>query len=48
MTIREPQHAFPVWAGEVLAANLEGFGKYPFGKCRLECTFCQLQSGSLA
>lgn len=29
MTIGEPQHAFPDWVGEVLAANLEGFGKYP-------------------
>jgi N-succinyldiaminopimelate aminotransferase len=29
MTIGEPQHAFPAWLGEVLAANLEGFGKYP-------------------
>jgi aspartate/methionine/tyrosine aminotransferase len=29
MTIGEPQHAFPSWVGEVLAANLDGFGKYP-------------------
>jgi aspartate/methionine/tyrosine aminotransferase len=29
MTIGEPQHAFPAWVGEVLAENLEGFGKYP-------------------
>jgi aspartate/methionine/tyrosine aminotransferase len=29
MTIGEPQHAFPAWVGEVLAANLDGFGKYP-------------------
>ena len=29
MTIGEPQHAFPDWVGEVLAANLDGFGKYP-------------------
>lgn len=29
MTIGEPRHPFPAWVGEVLAANLEGFGKYP-------------------
>lgn len=29
MTIGEPQHAFPSWVGEVLAANLSGFAKYP-------------------
>jgi aspartate/methionine/tyrosine aminotransferase len=29
MTIGEPQHAFPDWVGDVLAANLSGFGKYP-------------------
>ena len=29
MTIGEPQHAFPDWVGEILAQNLEGFGKYP-------------------
>jgi len=29
MTIGEPQHAFPDWVGGVLAANLDGFGKYP-------------------
>ena len=29
MTIGEPQHAFPDWVGEVLAANLEGFNSYP-------------------
>lgn len=29
MTIGEPQHAFPGWVGEVLAAHLDGFGKYP-------------------
>ena len=29
MTIGEPQHAFPDWVGEVLAANLDGFGTYP-------------------
>ncbi len=29
MTIGEPQHPFPAWLGDVLAANLDGFGKYP-------------------
>ena len=29
MTIGEPQHAFPAWVGDVLAANLSGFAKYP-------------------
>ncbi|MBC7138743.1 MAG: aminotransferase class I/II-fold pyridoxal phosphate-dependent enzyme [Defluviimonas sp.] len=29
MTIGEPQHPFPDWVGEVLAATLAGFGKYP-------------------
>jgi N-succinyldiaminopimelate aminotransferase len=29
MTIGEPQHAFPSWVGDVLAQNLDGFGKYP-------------------
>ncbi|WP_127901783.1 aminotransferase class I/II-fold pyridoxal phosphate-dependent enzyme [Solirhodobacter olei] len=29
MTIGEPQHAPPGFVGEVLAANLGGFGKYP-------------------
>jgi aspartate/methionine/tyrosine aminotransferase len=29
MTIGEPQHAFPAWVREVLAENIEGFGKYP-------------------
>jgi len=29
MTIGEPQHDFPEWVGEVIAANLKGFGKYP-------------------
>lgn len=29
MTIGEPQHPFPAWVGEVIAANLDGFGKYP-------------------
>jgi len=29
MSIGEPQHPFPAFVGEVLAANLTGFGKYP-------------------
>lgn len=29
MTIGEPQHPMPGFVGEVLAANLAGFGKYP-------------------
>jgi len=29
MTIGEPRHAFPEWVGEILAANLAGFGSYP-------------------
>jgi N-succinyldiaminopimelate aminotransferase len=29
MTIGEPQHAYPSWVGDVLAQNLDGFGKYP-------------------
>ena len=29
MTIGEPRHAFPSFVGDVLAANLAGFGKYP-------------------
>jgi N-succinyldiaminopimelate aminotransferase len=29
MTIGEPKHPFPAWVGEVLAANLAGFGRYP-------------------
>jgi N-succinyldiaminopimelate aminotransferase len=29
MTIGEPQHPFPTWVGDVLAQNLDGFGKYP-------------------
>ena len=29
MTIGEPQHAFPAWVGDILAHNLDGFGKYP-------------------
>lgn len=29
MTIGEPKHAFPDFVGEVIAANLDGFGRYP-------------------
>ena len=29
MTIGEPRHAFPAFVGDILAANLAGFGKYP-------------------
>lgn len=29
MTIGEPRHAFPAFVGDVLAANLSGFAKYP-------------------
>lgn len=29
MTIGEPRHAMPEFVGEVIAENLEGFGKYP-------------------
>jgi N-succinyldiaminopimelate aminotransferase len=29
MTIGEPQHAFPDWVGDILAQNLDGFGRYP-------------------
>ncbi|MDX8355109.1 aminotransferase class I/II-fold pyridoxal phosphate-dependent enzyme [Cognatiyoonia sp. IB215182] len=29
MTIGEPRHAFPAFVGEILAANLQGFAKYP-------------------
>jgi len=29
MTIGEPRHAFPAFVGDVLAANLKGFNKYP-------------------
>ena len=29
MTIGEPRHAFPSWVGDVVAQNLNGFGKYP-------------------
>jgi N-succinyldiaminopimelate aminotransferase len=29
MTIGEPQHGFPPWVADVLAANLSAFGQYP-------------------
>ncbi len=29
MSLGEPRHPFPNWVGEVLAANLDGFGRYP-------------------
>jgi aspartate/methionine/tyrosine aminotransferase len=29
LTIGEPRHAFPDFVGEVIAANTDGFGKYP-------------------
>ena len=29
MTIGEPRHAFPAFVGDILAANLKGFAKYP-------------------
>ena len=29
MTIGEPRHPFPDFVGEIIAANLAGFGKYP-------------------
>ncbi|MGP1355580.1 aminotransferase class I/II-fold pyridoxal phosphate-dependent enzyme, partial [Roseicyclus sp.] len=29
MSIGEPRHPFPAWVGDVLAASLEGFGRYP-------------------
>ncbi len=29
MTIGEPQHAFPDWVGDEIAANLAGFNRYP-------------------
>ncbi|MCR8547947.1 aminotransferase class I/II-fold pyridoxal phosphate-dependent enzyme [Salipiger sp. P9] len=29
MSIGEPKHAFPAWVGEVLAANVAEFSKYP-------------------
>lgn len=32
LAVGEPQHAMPGFVGEVLAANLAGFGRYPAGK----------------
>ena len=29
MSIGEPQHPFPEWIGDIIAENLDGFGKYP-------------------
>ncbi len=29
MSIGEPRHPFPEWIGEIIAENLDGFGKYP-------------------
>ena len=29
MTIGEPQHAFPAWVGDEIAATVAGFGRYP-------------------
>lgn len=29
MTIGEPKHAFPDWIGDIVAQNIDGFGKYP-------------------
>ena len=29
MTIGEPKHPFPAWVGEELAANVQGFNRYP-------------------
>jgi N-succinyldiaminopimelate aminotransferase len=29
MSIGEPKHPFPDWIGEIIAANLDGFGNYP-------------------
>lgn len=29
MTIGEPTHPFPAWVSDVIAANAEGFGRYP-------------------
>ncbi|MDD9923549.1 MAG: aminotransferase class I/II-fold pyridoxal phosphate-dependent enzyme [Boseongicola sp.] len=36
MTIGEPRHAFPSFVGDVVAANLDGFGKYPPNEGTLE------------
>ncbi len=32
LAVGEPQHAMPGFVGEVLAANIAGFGRYPAGK----------------
>ncbi len=29
MSIGEPRHPFPDWVGEIIARNVDGFGKYP-------------------
>ncbi|MGR3291246.1 MAG: aminotransferase class I/II-fold pyridoxal phosphate-dependent enzyme [Paracoccaceae bacterium] len=29
MSIGEPRHPFPDWVGEIIAQNIDGFGKYP-------------------
>jgi aspartate/methionine/tyrosine aminotransferase len=29
MSIGEPRHPFPPWVGDVIAENLQGFGRYP-------------------
>lgn len=29
MTIGEPKHAFPAWVGDIIAAEVAGFGQYP-------------------
>jgi aspartate/methionine/tyrosine aminotransferase len=29
MSIGEPRHPFPAWVGDVIAENLQGFGRYP-------------------
>ena len=29
LTIGEPRHAYPDFVGETIAANLDGFSKYP-------------------
>ena len=29
MSIGEPRHAFPAWVGDVIAASLDGMGRYP-------------------
>ena len=37
MTIGEPQHAFPEFVPEVLAAHVSGFNKYPPTMARQSC-----------